>query len=113
MIQFSDRIGNPFTARTMTALFYPLALFLIPILSLFLGRIIYSRFGLTVYGLVPISALDVTVDSIGLFWFRDNTHAINLGEITPLISSEIEIIIIGTGCHEVAKVEDAVRSLRL
>ena len=76
--------------------------------SMLWGKVAHSRFGLTVYGAIPIPVLDITVDSSGLLWFRDKSHRITLSEVRPLIDESTEVIIIGIGWHRVAKVDDAV-----
>jgi len=49
----------------------------VPLLaSPFIHKITYARFGFTVYGLLPIPALDITVNRNGLLWFREKTHRI-------------------------------------
>lgn len=80
-------------------------------LSLAYGRVIYSRFGFTLYGLVPVPALDVTVDSRGLLWFRVKSHLITLEEVSSLLDGDVRVVIIGIGWDSAARVEDGVRQL--
>lgn len=75
------------------------------------ARVSYSRFGLTVYGVIPIPVLDVTVSADGLLWFRDKTHLITLDEVRALLGPEVKVIVIGTGWHELAQVEEGVEKL--
>jgi hypothetical protein len=75
------------------------------------GRITYSRFGLTVYGAIPVPYLDVTVNRHGFLWFRTKTHEMTLEEVEPLIASDVEVIVIGIGWERLVRVDPAVRGL--
>lgn len=87
-------------------------LLMVPLLSMFYpGKVTYSRFGLTVYGAIPVPSLDITVSSDGLLWFRDKSHFISIAEIVPLLSPDLEVLIIGTGWHGAASVDPAVQEL--
>ncbi len=89
-----------------------LLLLLVPLLStIWPGRVTQARFGLTVYGLIPVPALDITVGHHGLFWFRDKSHHVALGEVQSLLSDDTEVVIIGIGWHSAVMVDPAVRSL--
>ena len=79
--------------------------------AMFSRKITYARFGLTVYGLIPVPVLDITVNANEVLGFRDKTHMITLDEVKPLLQRGVEIIIIGTGWHDEAKVEQAIRNL--
>lgn len=68
-----------------------------PWISSRIGRISYSRFGLTVYGLVPIPVLDITVNQRGVLWFRPKTHLILREEVARLLERDTEFVIIGIG----------------
>ena len=70
-----------------------------------MGRISYSRFGLTVYGLVPIPTLDITVNQRGVLWFRPKTHLILREEIVSLLEPDTEVVVIGIGWDRIARVE--------
>ncbi len=70
-----------------------------------MGRISYSRFGLTVYGLVPIPTLDITVNQRGALWFRPKTHLILREEIASLLEPDTEVVVIGIGWNRIARVE--------
>lgn len=88
------------------------AVFLVPVLSMFtIGRVTGSAFGFTMYGLIPIPALDITVGPNGGLWFREKTHHVGLDEIEPLVGEDTEVVIVGTGWHNAVKVDDAVRDL--
>ena len=79
-----------------------------PMVSLAMHRVTYARFGLTVFGVLPIPFLDVTVSESGVLWFREKTHQITATEIDRLISKDVEIVIIGNGWHSIAQLDDGV-----
>ncbi len=74
-------------------------------------RITFARFGLTVYGVIPVAGLDITVSSRGLLGFREKTHHLRLEEVMELLTPDVEIVVIGTGWENMVRVEDAVREL--
>jgi hypothetical protein len=85
---------------------------LVPALSMFYpGKVTYSRFGLTVYGVIPVPSLDITFRPGGLLWFRDKSHFISVEEVEPLLSPDVEVLVIGTGWHGAVRVEPAVQEL--
>ncbi len=85
------------------------AMLLIPLLSMvYPGRVTYARFGLTVYGIIPVPVLDITVGSNGMLWFRDKSHFISASEVQPLLSPEVKVLVIGTGWNNVLKVDPAI-----
>ena len=87
-------------------------LLLVPALSMFYpGKVTCSRFGLTVYGAIPVPSLDITVNPGGLLWFRDKSHFISIDEVEPLLSPDIEILVIGTGWHGAVRVDPAVQEI--
>jgi hypothetical protein len=87
-------------------------LLLVPTLSIFYpGTVTYSRFGFTVYGVIPVPTLDITVSPGGLLWFRDKSHFISAEEIEPLLSPDVEILVIGTGWHGAARADPAIQEI--
>ncbi|MAG58505.1 MAG: hypothetical protein CMJ83_19630 [Planctomycetes bacterium] len=96
------------TRRVVLILAFAVAALVVPAASMMMQRVTTSSFGFTVYGLIPVPVLDITVDANGVLWFRDKTHLITLQEVTPLIDGSVDVLIVGTGWHEVARVEDAV-----
>jgi hypothetical protein len=87
-------------------------LLLVPTLSIFYpGRVTYSRFGLTIYGAIPVPSLDITVSPGGLLWFRDKSHFISVDEVESLLTSDVEVLVIGTGWHGAAKVDAVVQEI--
>ncbi len=72
-------------------------------ISCLIGRVTFAEFGLTTYGIIPVPALDITVDSNGLLWFRDKTHLITETEITRLLDDNVEVAVIGTGWNNAAR----------
>jgi len=93
------------TAILAVAVLLPLASAVYP------QRVTYSRFGLTVWGAVPLPFVDIRVNRDGLLWFRPKTHMITMDEVKRLLSPDIEIVVIGTGWRENAQVELSVREL--
>ena len=71
-------------------------------------QVTWSRFGFTVYGVVPIPFLDINVNQQGSLWFRAKTHTITVDEIQALVSSETTVIVIAQGWDSVAQLEDSV-----
>ena len=87
-------------------------LLLVPTLSmLYPGKVTYSRFGLTVYGVIPVPSLDITISPGGFLWFRDKSHFISAEEVEPLLSSDVEVLVIGTGWHGAVSVDPAVQEI--
>ncbi|MFC1735139.1 MTH938/NDUFAF3 family protein [Candidatus Hydrogenedentota bacterium] len=102
----AQRIRGPVTVAVCLAL-----LLGVPAASMFAGRITYSQFGFTVYGLIPLPVLDIKVGTSRILGFRNKTHQITLAEIESFLSEDVAILIIGTGWNEVAQVELSLRSL--
>lgn len=87
-------------------------LVLVPLAStVYPGRITYSRFGLTVYGLVPVPTLDITVGAGGGLWFRDKSHFIAYDEVEPLLAPEAEALVIGIGWQSAVQVDPAIQEM--
>jgi hypothetical protein len=99
-----SRLSNrPAVRRVIFVLFF-LAM-AVPVFSVLIRRVTYARFGLTVYGLLPVPALDITVNQHGILWFREKTHLITRAEIESLLAPGVQVAIIGCGWDQVAKVE--------
>lgn len=79
--------------------------------SIGIRRITYARFGLTVYGLLPVPALDVTVSQKGILWFRPKNHLAELPEIQRLLPDGVEVLVIGTGWYEGMHVDETISEL--
>jgi hypothetical protein len=87
-------------------------LLLVPTLSMFYpGKVTYSRFGLTVYGVIPVPVLDITVGPGGCLWFRDKSHFVSLEEVEALLSPEVEALVIGIGWDGEVRVDPAVQQM--
>jgi hypothetical protein len=87
-------------------------LLLVPTLSMFYpGKVTYSRFGLTVYGAIPVPTLDIVIDPGGYLWFRDKSHFVSIEEVKPLLATDVEVLIIGTGWHGAVRVDPAVQEI--
>jgi FlaA1/EpsC-like NDP-sugar epimerase len=90
-----------------------IALLIIPAISVcYPGKITYSRFGLTVCGLVPVPVLDITISPQRCLWFRDKSHLISIDEVEDLLTSDVEILIIGTGWQNQVKVDPAIQGMK-
>ena len=97
---------------SLVVVFLLVVLLLAPTLSMFCpGKVTYSRFGLTVYGVIPVPSLDITVSPGGVLWFRDKSHFISVDEVELLLTSDVEVLVIGTGWHGAAKVDPAVQEI--
>ncbi len=55
--------------------------------------------------------LDITVGPHGGLWFRDKSHYISLDEVQPLLSPEVEILIVGIGWQRAVSVDPAVQDI--
>lgn len=98
--------------RLGVALALAAVLIMLPLGSLvYPGRVTYARFGLTVYGLVPVPFLDLTVNSRGVPWFRDKTHWVGLEEVRPMLRGSVGDLVIGTGWENLVEVDPAVLKL--
>lgn len=85
-------------------------LFVLPLVSMFVpGTVTYSRVGFTVYGAIPIPALDVVVYANGVLGFREKNRQITRVEVGDLVTEDVEVLIIGTGWYEDASVQDDAR----
>lgn len=87
-------------------------LLIVPTLSMFHpGKITHARFGLTVYGAIPVPSLDIAVRASGVLWFRDKSHHMSVEEVTALLSPDTEVVVIGTGWHGAVQVDPAVQNI--
>ena len=87
-------------------------LLLVPTLSMFYpGKVTYARFGLTVYGAIPVPTLDVRVGPGGFLWFRDKSHFVSIEEVESLVSPNLEVLVIGTGWHRAVSVDPAIQEI--
>jgi hypothetical protein len=81
-----------------------------PLLSMAIGRVTHARFGLTIYGLIPVPLLDLRVGPSGFLWFRDKTRFLSLSEVEPYLDSGYDLIL-GIGWEGAVEVDDAIRAL--
>ena len=77
-----------------------------PLVSTMAHRVTYSRFGLTVYGAIPVPALDITVNRNGILWFRPKTHQITRQELDAIVGPDVEIVVVGIGWDSIAQLTD-------
>ena len=68
-----------------------------PFISASMKQITWSRFGFTVYGVVPIPLLDITVDQEGSLWFRTKKDTITVADVRALVNSETTVIVVAQG----------------
>lgn len=100
--------------RCRTALVVALValLLLVPLAStVYPGRVTYARFGLTVYGLIPVPNFDITVGPGGGLWFRDKSHLVSYDEVRRLVSPGVEALVIGIGWDSAVRVDPAIRAM--
>jgi len=79
--------------------------------SFSLKRITYARFGLTVYGVIPVPAFDFTVNRRGVLGLRPKSHQITRSELETLVDSDVEIVVVGIGWDSVAALTDEAKTL--
>lgn len=101
----SNRCAAIVLALLVILLLAPLASMAYP------GRVLYSRFGLTVYGIIPIPMLDITIGPHGGLWFRDKSHFISMDEVRPLLSPDVEVLVIGIGWESAVRVDSAIEEI--
>jgi hypothetical protein len=77
-----------------------------PLVSAVAQRITYSHFGFTVYGMVPVPVLDITVNRYGILWFRPKTHLITRQELDAMVGADVEIVVVGVGWDSIAQLTD-------
>lgn len=83
----------------------------LPAISAAIGRVTYARFGLTVYGLVPVPLLDLRIGPTGLLWFRDKTHFVSRDELAPHLDAGDEIVV-GIGWESAVQIDPAIEPSR-
>lgn len=71
--------------------------------SCYAKRITYARFGFSVYGAIPIPALDFAIDRYGVLRPRFKSHRIERGEIERLLTADVEIVVVGVGWDSIAR----------
>jgi hypothetical protein len=77
------------------------------------ARIVHARFGLTVYGVLPIPLLDPVIGEDGLLRFRDKTHRIDRAEVERIVGEgarDVDVVI-GCGWDRQVRVDPDVRSI--
>lgn len=79
-----------------------------PFISASMKQITWSRFGFTVYGIVPIPLLDITVDQEGSLWFRTKKDTITVADVRALVNSETTVIVVAQGWDSVAQVDGSI-----
>lgn len=83
----------------------------LPAISAAIGRVTYARFGLTVYGVIPVPVLDLRVGPTGVLWFRDKTHFVSREELEPQLGAGDEIVV-GIGWRSAVQLDPAIDTAR-
>ena len=88
-------------------------LLLFPLSMQWPGEILLAQEGLTVYGIVPVPALDVVVRADGWMRFREKSHELSKAEVERLLGDlgNVDAIVIGTGWREQMVVDPLVHML--
>ena len=98
--------------NTAIAISFLVVLLVAPFSSMvYPGRVTYARFGLTVYGIITVPVLDITVGPHGSLWFRDKSHYVSIDELRPLLSYDVEVLVIGIGWHSAVRVDPAIQEM--
>ena len=71
-------------------------------------QVTYSRFGLTVYGVLPLPLLDFTITGKGELNLRTKTDMITVEEVRALVDSKTTVIVIAQGWDSVAEVDEMI-----
>lgn len=75
------------------------------------AKITYARFGVTVYGFLPVPAADLVIHANGLPWYRTKSHRVMRAEIERLVEGEdVTDVIVGTGWEGMVRVEPEARA---
>jgi len=82
----------------------------LPLSVVAVGGIAYADFGVTVVGMCPVPAFDLTLRADGAVWFRAKSHTITAAEIRALAEGA-ERVIVATGWDGQARVEEAALKL--
>jgi hypothetical protein len=75
------------------------------------GKVMYSRFGLTLYGIIPVPVLDITVSQQGWLWFRDKSHYVSIEEVNSLLTPDAQVLVVGIGWEGAVRVDPAVEAI--
>ncbi|MEN8152137.1 MAG: hypothetical protein ABFS86_20135, partial [Planctomycetota bacterium] len=102
---------GPARVAAPLVLFGILALF--PLSMQWPGEILMAQEGLTVYGIVPVPALDIVVGADGWLRFREKTHELSKAEVDRLVGELLptDTVVIGTGWDEQMKVDPLIHML--
>ena len=80
----------------------------LPFISTSMKQVTYSRFGLTVYGVLPLPLLDFTINGKGELNLRTKTDMITVEEVRALVDSKTTVIVIAQGWDSVAEVDEMI-----
>ncbi len=78
------------------------------------GRFGLHFFGFTVYSHIPLPYYDIKIHTDGSLSLRDEkSHNISFEDVADLVKENPEILIIGTGYSEMAKVDGSVKRMNI
>lgn len=100
-----DSIVTRFCALGLIAIVVAL-----PFVSASMKQVTYSRFGFTVYGVLPIPLFDFTVNGEGELNLLAKTDAITIEQISTLVDSETTVIVIAQGWDSDIKVDEMIHA---
>lgn len=100
-----DSIVTRFCALGLIAIVVAL-----PFVSASMKQVTYSRFGFTVYGVLPLPLFDFTVNGEGELNLRAKTDAITIEQISALVDSDTTVIVIAQGWDSDAKVDEMIHA---
>lgn len=108
-----SRVAREGPARVVLPLVLAVLLALFPLSMQWPGEILLAQEGLTVYGIVPVPALDVVVRADGWLWFREKGHELSRAEIDRLVGElrPTDTVVIGTGWKEQLVVDPLIHML--
>ena len=75
------------------------------------ARIVYARFGVTVYGFLPVPAADLVVRADGMPWYREKSHVVTRAEIERWLDPEVTDVVVANGWSGVLRVEPEGRAI--
>lgn len=78
--------------------------------SVAIGRVTHASVGFTVYGVVPIPMMDLSIGGDGMVRVRDKSHVVKAQEVETLRQDGADIVVIGTGWEGKVRVEEQLRN---
>lgn len=76
------------------------------------ARIVYARFGVTVYGFLPVPAADLVIRADGLPWVRAKSHRVTREEIRRWTEgADVSDVIVASGWSGMVRVDPEARAI--